>query len=134
MSVNNDSEIGNSVGAKQVQSSALDQARGWADFLMDLEYRGRGDREKSARYRLSKKIGVPESYLHRLKYKAGEMRDVAGSVFLALQTAYNEACEINEAAADRYRDERLGRKHETANKKLAPSRLGVAAAEDRPEA
>jgi hypothetical protein len=87
--------------------TALNEAKGWADALLDREFRGRGDREKSVRHRLAKKIGIPESYLFRLQYKTRDMKEVAGSVYRALMIAYHNACEKNEAAADRYRDERL---------------------------
>src|SRR6478609_4707912 len=94
------SETGNKFGVrKTMENTALDEAQGWASALMDFEFKGRGDREKSIRYRLSKRIGVPESYLYRLQYKTREMKDVAGSVYRALMIAYNNACEKNEAAA-----------------------------------
>lgn len=108
---------------------ALVEAKSWADALMDREHRGRGDREKSARYRLSKRTGVPESYLYRLQYKTAEMKDVAGSVYRALMIAYDRACENNEAAADRYRAERLGNTHETTDGKPAQTGVAVASAE-----
>lgn len=125
---------GKNVSEDEMSSVALRQAKSWFDTLMEHEFRGRGDREKSVRGRLSDRTGIPESYLYRLQYKASEMRDVAGEAYRRLQNEYEALCLKNEAAADRYRDERLGRKHETANEKLAPSRLGVAAAEDREEA
>lgn len=124
------SETGNKVGVrKTMENSALDEARGWASALMDHEFKGRGDREKSIRYRLSRKIGVPESYLYRLQYKTREMKDVAGSVYRALMIAYNNACEKNEAAAARYRAERLGLRgnHETADQELNNKVLGAGA-------
>lgn len=100
------SENGNS-GVKMTEAAALADAKRWADALLDREFRGRGDKEKSVRHRLAKKIGIPESYLFRLQYKTREMRNVAGSVYRALMLAYHNACERNEAAADRYRAERL---------------------------
>lgn len=87
-------------------SVALNEAKTWADKLMDLEFKGRGDREKSARGRLSDKIGVPESYLYRLQYKTRDMKDVAGSVYRALMLAYEDMCLKNEEAAAKHRAER----------------------------
>lgn len=106
-------------------SVALMEAKGWADDLMNREFKGRGDKEYLARYRLSERTGVSESYLYRLQYKTRDLKDVAGSVYRALMHAYNEACEHNEAAADRYRDERLGTggKREKADKKSAQANL-----------
>lgn len=114
-------------GSENMTSMALIEAKGWADQLMDSEFRGRGDKEKSARYRLSKKTGVPESYLFRLQYKTAEMKDVAGSVYRALMIAYDNACRSNEEAADKYRAQRLGMRghHETADEKPAQAGLGM---------
>jgi len=135
---NNVSEIGKRVTEKMStvdfvddNKTALERAKGWADELMDLEFKGRGDREKSARYRLSRKTGVPESYLFRLQYKTREMKDVAGSVYQALwiaRTAYNRACAANEEAADRYKAERLKLKahHEETDQKPVPAGKGMA--------
>ncbi len=126
MSGNSVSETGKN-GSKNMTSVALIEAKGWADQLMDSEFRGRGDKEKSARYRLSKKTGVPESYLFRLQYKTAEMKDVAGSVYRALMIAYDNACRSNEEAADRYRAQRLGMRghHETIDEKPASAGLGM---------
>lgn len=126
------SETGKNVSEEDMTSTALIEAKGWADELMNIEFKGRGDREKSARYRLSKKTGVPESYLFRLQYKADEMKDVAGSVYRALmiaRAAYDRACAANEEAADRLRAERLALKahHETTDQKPASAGLGMAA-------
>lgn len=102
----------------------------WAEAIMDHEYRGRGDREKSVRFRVARMTGVPESYLKRLKYKSHEMKDVAGSVYRALKIAYDEQCRRNEEAAARYRAERLAMdgEHEAADQKLNSAGVGVPAA------
>ena len=113
-----------------MSDTALTQAKGWADALLDREFRGRGDKEKSVRHRLAKKIGIPESYLFRLQYKTRDMKEVAGSVYRALMIAYHNACEKNEAAADRYRDERLRLRgtHETTGEELVASCARMVAA------
>lgn len=83
--------------------SVVDEAAGWADELMDAEWRGRRDNESSVRFRLARKIGVPESYLFRLQYKRREMRDVRGSVYRSLllgRRMYGLTCELIEKAAD----------------------------------
>ncbi len=126
------SETGKSVSEDDMTSTALIEAKSWADELMNYEFKGRGDKEKSARYRLSKKTGVPESYLFRLQYKTGEMKDVAGSVYRALMIAYDRACAANEEAADRLRAERLELKahHEKANQKRRSASVGMDSAAD----
>ncbi len=122
------SENGKRVSEDDMTSVALNEAKGWADELMDREFRGRGDREKSARGRLSERTGIPESYLFRLQYKTSEMRDVAGSAYRALMLAYDDLCQRNEDAAEKYREERLGIRghHEATNQKPASAGLGMA--------
>ncbi|MBB5663234.1 hypothetical protein GGE68_001410 [Rhizobium leguminosarum] len=129
MSDNNVSEFGKRKKPEDSMSiTALSEARDWADALMDREFRGRGDKEYLARYRLSTRTGVSESYLYRLKYKADEMKDVAGSVYRALKIAHDKICQANEDAADRYKAERLGMRgtHEETDEKLAAKGVGMA--------
>lgn len=125
---------GNRVGGSDKKSSedemstvALNEAKGWADDLMNREFKGRGDKEYLVRYRLAKRIGISESALYRLQYKTRDMKEVAGSVYRALMLAYNEACKMNEAAADRYRNERLGMRgnNDATDKEPAPATLGM---------
>lgn len=108
------SEHGNSVSEGEMSTIALVEAKTWHDELMDAEFRGRGDKEKSVRGRLADKTGIPESYLYRLCYKFREMTDVAGSACRALMLAHDELCARNEAAAERMRQERqkLRNQHE----------------------
>lgn len=120
---------GNSVG-NEMSTEALTEAKGWYKALLDVEFRGRGDREKSVRGRLSKSLGIAESYLFRLQYKAHEMKDVAGEAYRRLKIAYDTACEKNEQAAARYRAERLSMdgNNETAVEEPHPSRVGTVSA------
>lgn len=83
---------------------ALKEASMWAQQLMDAEWKGRRDREKTVRHRLAKNIGVAESYLFRLQYKLNEMSDVRGSVYRALQLgrhAYGIVADAGEAAYEK---------------------------------
>lgn len=84
------------------QTVALRQALSWHDDLMDLEFKGRGDKEKAVRGRVSEETGVPESYLFRLQHKRRDMRDVAGEVYRLL-------CEAVEKKADALEARRVGR-------------------------
>lgn len=111
---------------------ALTQAVSMADQLMNAEFKGRGDREKTARYRLSKKTGVPESYLFRLTYKAREMGDVKGEWYRLLKQHYEAWCVANEAAADRYDEERLKiEDNHEATQKPNGAAVGMAASQIR---
>lgn len=133
MSGNNGSEFGTFRRGVKALSSALSEAVMWSEAIMDAEYRGRGDREKSVRFRVARRTGVPESYLKRLKYKSHEMKDVAGSVYRALKIAYDDLCQANEDAADRMRNERLSMRghHEKADEKPASAGCGSHSVMDR---
>lgn len=123
------SEFGKKV-SRVMSTEALFEAKNWADALMNAEFKGRGDKEKSARYRLSLKCGVPESYLFRLQYKAAEMKDVAGSVYRALMLYHDKICAANEGAADRYRAEReelRGKRHGTVTQEPMATTEGMGA-------
>ncbi len=128
------SENGNSVSEDQMASAALKESRQWFDELMELEFRGRGDREKSARGRLADNIGVPEQWLFDLQYKSAEKRDVRGALYRALllgKQKYEALCQANEEAADRHHAERMRIRgnHETADEKPAQAGLGMDSSE-----
>ena len=110
---------------------ALKEALEWHDALMEAEFKGRKDKESAARFRLSKKIGVPESYLFRLTHKRRDMRDVAGEVYRRLWQGYVSLCERNEARAGAYRAERLELKarQDAVDESPAPAGVGMAAPE-----
>lgn len=101
MGGNSLSEFGKFVGENGMKTVALKETITWHDALMDRLHRGRGDKEKTTRGRLSKESGVPESYLFRLKHKREEMRDVAGEVYRRMRLTYERICERIENAADR---------------------------------
>ncbi|MFK0273678.1 hypothetical protein ACIQUG_08380 [Ensifer sp. NPDC090286] len=97
------SRSGKPVSEAKMTSSALIEAKGWYAALMDAEFKGRGDREKAIRGRISDETGIPESYLYRLQYKTRGMKDVAGSAYRALMLAYDDLCLRNEVAAAQHR-------------------------------
>jgi len=80
---------------KVTDLSAVDEAAAWADRLIGREFRGPGDTIDAARYRTARKHGVPESSLWALRYR--RPKDIAGSVYRALQRAYEAECERQEA-------------------------------------
>lgn len=99
------------------QTIALREAFKMHDALMDLEFKGRKDKESAARFRLSKKTGVPESYLFRLAHKRREMRDVAGEV-------YRRLCVAIEDKADALEARRLGRTENAVVERAEEAREG----------
>lgn len=87
-----------------MSNTALSEAAKWTEELMNAEWKGRKDRESTVRYRLSKSIGVAESYLFRLQYKTREMTDVRGSVYRALmlaRRAYGLAISVGDAVYEK---------------------------------
>ena len=90
-----------------MSSTALIEARGWYDKLMDVEHHGRKDKNGSARGRLADDMGVNEHKLVRLEYYFDDMRDVSGELYRRLRIWYLAKCEGNEEAAAAMRAERL---------------------------
>lgn len=117
--------FGKSSVGEDMSTTALGEARDYLDALHDAEYRGRKDTDGAARYRLATRLGVKESYLFRLQYRAAEMKDVAGEVYRRLRLAYVEMCERNEKAAGAYRAERLELKEQRHAVHQKPDRSGV---------
>jgi len=119
-----------------MSDTALTESVRWTGELMDAEWSGRGDREKSVRYRLARNIGVPESYLFRLQYKAEGMTDVRGSVYRALMLGrriYGLACEGIENAAERLeREAREIEETDATDRSLAAAAAGMARSAERP--
>ena len=107
MNGNSFSKTGKNISEDKMSTTALIEAKKWSEVLMDAEWRGRRDRDAAVRYRLSKKTGIPESYLYRLQYKTAQMKDVAGSVYRSLMLAYEDLCQRTENAADAMREQRL---------------------------
>ncbi|TIT84632.1 MAG: hypothetical protein E5W55_33975, partial [Mesorhizobium sp.] len=81
------------VSESDMSTTALLKGREYYDALMDAEYRGRKDRNGSARSRLADDMGVNESKLLRLEYRIEEMRDIGGELFRRLSIWYADICE-----------------------------------------
>lgn len=114
-----------------MSTEALSDARSFLEALHDAEFRGRKDTDGAARYRLATKIGVKENYLFRLQYRAEEMKDVAGEVYRRLRAAYEDLCERNEHAADRYEAERQAmRRSNAVDQKPASAGLEIGTPRD----
>lgn len=107
-----------------MSTQALSDAKTWLDTLHDAEFRGRKDTDGAARYRLATKLGLKESYLFRLQYRAAEMKDVAGEVYRRLKQAHDDMCARNEEAADRYAAERQALRISNATTDHRPASSG----------
>ncbi len=109
-----------------MSTTALTQGKQYYDALMDAEYRGRKDKNGSARSRLADLLGVKENKLIRLEYKIEEMKDIGGELYRRLRLHYERLCEANEKAADSYREQRLAlRKNDAADQEPVASVPGM---------
>jgi len=94
------SESGKTVAGGEPVNMTVEHAQLWAEGLQESEFRGLGDTREAARYRASRRSGVPETWFKRLRYRAHELSDVPASIYLKLKASYDECCERVEAAAD----------------------------------
>lgn len=62
---------------KKLRDLIRDESRGWGD-------------DRNAVGRIAARLRIPFSYLWRLLYRAGEMKDIRSTVFLKLSIAHNE--------------------------------------------
>lgn len=115
-----------------MQTTALVEAKSFYEKLMDHEFRGRKDKDSSARGRLADDMGVNEHKLVRLEYDFGEMRDVSGEFYRRLRIWYLAKCENNEEAAAAMRAERLQlkAKRDATNSKRPQAGVGMDAPRD----
>ena len=67
------------------EASVVNEAKGWAGFLVRSESRGPGDTDNAMR-RVARRYGVPHSTLWALRYRAP--KDLLASVYLRLRAAY----------------------------------------------
>jgi hypothetical protein len=96
------SEFAKSVSPDHVVESATF----WSEELQKAYFRGLGDTREAARSRLARDIGVPESYLKRLRYKVRDLSDIPGSILIRLAIGYDRICISAETKAAALRAER----------------------------
>lgn len=114
------------VVGEKMSISALSEAKGWYEKLLDAEFRGRKDTEGAARYRLARRLGISETKLFRLQYKYEEMADVAGEVYRRLMLAMNDLSQKIEDATDAKRAELARLKEMQCNEKATRGHMGLA--------
>lgn len=127
----NTKSVGENGKGEALSTVALTKAKEAFDVLLQDEFRGLGDREKSALGRLAVRTGVSVSYLERLKYKFHQMTDVRGEPYrllMAAKEAYERECERHERAADQYEHERIGLTH-AATQGAGTAHAGMVATE-----
>jgi hypothetical protein len=128
-----DSRFGKSaknVSKSKMSTTALTEGKRYYDALMDAEYRGRRDRNGSARSRLAERLHVSENKLIRLEYKFEEMKDISGELYRALRNRYEALCLATEGMADRLEARRLGRNEHAAEKSSGAAAEGTVAGSD----
>ena len=103
----------------KMNAELVTDARGMADAILHKVHRGPGDTIDAAMHRAETVYGVPAQWLHRLRYRHRDLKDIPGSVLLPLIQAYRV---INDAAEKAYENER-----DLAHARNSPL-LGLAAA------
>lgn len=94
----------------------VNEARHMADYILHRVHRGPGDTVDAAMHRAERLYGVPAAWLHRLRYRHEQLRDMPASALLAIFNAYQAAS----AAADRaFEEERTRHAPDTAIVRLA---------------
>ena len=63
------------------------EARSMADFILRSAFRGPGDTIDAAMHRAEREYGAPSKWLHRLRYRSSQLRDLPASAFFQLQKA-----------------------------------------------
>lgn len=69
----------------------LEEARGWAKYLIKAESRGNGDTENAMRRVAARHKGVKFSLLYDFRYRPP--KDIMVGAFMALRNAYLAQCE-----------------------------------------
>lgn len=93
--------------AKMVSADCVvEKATFWSEEMQKAYFRGLGDTREAARGRLAREIGVPESYLKRLRYKVRDLSDIPGSILIRLAVGYDRICLSAENKAAALRAER----------------------------
>ena len=74
--------------------SIVDEAAGWADFLVRREHRGPGDTVEAARQRAARKHRLPEQLLWALRYR--KPKRIWADLYVKLEQAAAAECERQE--------------------------------------
>jgi hypothetical protein len=93
----------------------VDEAKSMADFILHKVHRGPGDTVDAAMHRAERLYGVPANWLHRLRYRREDLRDMPVSAFFAIFNGYRAACQAAERA---YENERAKHAPDTALMRL----------------
>lgn len=72
--------------AKMSDTTYVDEAKGWADFLVRREFRGPGDTLDAAMARCERKHKIARSVLWGLRYRPP--KDMMVSLYMGLRSAY----------------------------------------------
>jgi len=70
----------------------VEEAAGWAGFLLKTEVARHGDTDQAMR-RAAKKAGVPHSRFWSLVRRPQTLKDIGASIYFSLHHAYQAECE-----------------------------------------
>lgn len=96
--------------------TVVNEAKLMSDYLIAKAFRGPGDTVDAAIHRAGKNWGAPTNWLHRLRYRYRDLRDVPGSALINIAVAYQAALT---GADDIYEKERAHHEPNSAIVRLA---------------
>lgn len=82
----------------------VSDARGMADAILHKVHRGPGDTIDAAMHRAEAIYGVPAQWLHRLRYRHRDLKDIPASAFMPILQAYSAITAASEAAYNNERE------------------------------
>lgn len=112
--------------------TVVDEAAGWADWLVRREHRGPGDTVEAARLRAARKHKLPERLLWALRYR--KPKRIWADVYVKLQEAVAAELERQERALAHDIELTKARRLSAAGWDAVAQAEAFLAAQDQPEA
>jgi hypothetical protein len=105
--------------------AVVNEAKIMSDFMINKAFRGPGDTVDAAIHRAGRMWGAPTNWLHRLRYRYRDLRDIPGSALISLAVSYQAA---SSGIDDLYEKERARHEPNSAIVRLADFVAGKEAA------
>lgn len=105
--------------------AVVNEAKIMSDYMIHKAFRGPGDTVDAAIHRAGRQWGAPTNWLHRLRYRHRDLRDIPGSALINIAVAYQAA---TNAIDDIYEKERARHEPNSAIVRLADFVAGKEAA------
>lgn len=96
--------------------AVVNEAKLMSDYMIAKAFRGPGDTVDAAIHRAGKQWGAPTNWLHRLRYRYRDLRDIPGSALINIAVAYQAA---STGTSNLYEKERVRHEPNSAIVRLA---------------